>query len=213
MVAAAAAPPSAAAGGRRLHRSMRGPRLALCRSQRPVLPRGARPVRTAFTKERPTMLTKSRRAFVSCAVLLMFGSVQSVLAEDMTSFATGGYARELRTAEMMDKIDANGDHMVSKAEWDAYAGKAFAMMDADNSGVLDHDEFMTAKSSEMVSFSTGGFASAFRTSDMLAKIDADHDGKVTRAEFSAFQDKVFASMDTSGKKMLDKFQFFGNPAN
>ncbi len=159
------------------------------------------------------MFTKSRRAFVPCAVLLTLGSVQGVLAEDMTSFATGGYASALRTVEMMDKIDANGDHMVSKAEWDAYQGKAFAMMDADNSGALDHDEFMSAKSSEMASFSTGGYASALRTSDMLAKIDADHDGKVTRAEFSAFQDKVFSAMDTSGKKMLDKTQFFGNPNN
>src|SRR5262245_37872719 len=155
------------------------------------------------------MLKKSRSAFVSCAILLTFGSVHAVLAEDMSSFATGGYARELRTAEMMDKIDANGDHMVSKAEWDTYQGKAFAMMDADSSGALDHDEFMTAKSTEMASFATGGYASALRTSDMLARIDADHDGKVTRAEFSAFQDKVFAIMDTAGKKMLDKSAFFG----
>jgi len=192
---------------------LRGPGLALGHSRRPVLPCSGEAGETIPSEERLTMLTRSRSAFVSCAMLLTLGSVHGVLADDMTSFATGGYASALRTAEMMDKIDANGDHMVSKAEWDAYQGKTFAMMDADSSGALDHDEFMTAKSSEMASFSTGGYVSALRTSDMLAKIDADHDGKVTRAEFSAFQDKVFESMDTSGKKMLDKFQFFGNPSN
>ena len=158
------------------------------------------------------MLTKSRSAFASCAILLMFGSA-AALAGDMTSFATGGYARALRTQEMMDKIDANGDHMVSKAEWDAWQGKSFAMMDADSSGVLDHDEFMSAKADEMVAFSTGGYASALRTREMLARIDANNDGKVTRAEFAAFQDKVFDSMDTSKKQMLDKYQFFGQPAS
>ena len=158
------------------------------------------------------MLTKSRCAFAACTVLLMLGSESNALA-DMTSFATGGYVRALRTQEMMDKMDGNGDHMVSKAEWDAYQGKLFAMMDADSSGVLDHDEFMSAKAEEMVAFSTGGYASALRTKEMLAKIDADNDGRVTRAEFAAFQDKVFDSMDTTRKQMLDKYQFFGHPAN
>jgi len=159
------------------------------------------------------MLTKSRCAIASCLVLLTLGGGSDALAGDMTSFATGGYVRALRTQEMMDKMDGNGDHMVSKAEWDAYQGKLFAMMDADSSGVLDHDEFMSAKADEMVVFSTGGYASALRTKEMLAKIDANNDGKVTRAEFAAFQDKVFDSMDTSKKQMLDKYQFFGNPAS
>jgi Ca2+-binding EF-hand superfamily protein len=158
------------------------------------------------------MFDKScRRTLASCAFLFVLGGSSIALADDMASFATGGYARALRTAEMMNKIDANGDHMVSKAEWDGYQAKSFAMMDADSSGVLDHDEFMTAKSEEMVAFATGGYATALRSKEMLAKIDADSDGKVTRAEFSAFQDKVFASMDTSKKQMVDKYQFFGEP--
>ena len=158
------------------------------------------------------MLTKSlNRTLLSCACLLLLGGGRAALA-DMVSFATGGYARALRTAEMMERIDTNADHMVSKAEWDAYQAKLFAMMDADGSGVLDNDEFMEARNEEMVSFATGGYASALRTKEMRAKIDADGDGKVTRAEFSAFQDKVYASMDTSKKLILDEYQFFGQPA-
>ena len=159
------------------------------------------------------MFDKSRnRALASCAFLFVLGGGPVALADDMVSFATGGYARELRTPEMMDKIDANGDHMVSKAEWDGYQAKSFSMMDADNSGVLDHGEFMEANSEQMASFATGGYASALRSKEMVEKIDADGDGQVTRAEFTAFQDKVFASMDTAKKQLVDKYQFFGEPA-
>lgn len=153
-----------------------------------------------------------RSSLGSCAFVLFLGASSAVIADDMASFATGGYARALRTAEMMDKIDANHDHMVSKAEWDTYQAKLFEMMDGDRSGVLDHGEFMEAKSDEVASFATGGYASALRTKEMLAMIDADADGQVTRAEFSAFEDKVFESMDTHKKLMVDKYQFFGTPA-
>ena len=152
-----------------------------------------------------------KRAFASCAMLLVIGASSMALADDMVSFATGGYARALRTQEMMDKIDANADHTVSKAEWDEYQLRSFAMMDADGSGVLDHDEFMSAKTEEMVAFATGGYARALRSKEMHARIDADGDGKVTRAEFSAFQDKVFASMDTSNQLLVGNYQFFGEP--
>ena len=159
------------------------------------------------------MLARSlKHSLVSCAYVLLLGAGSAVMADDMVSFATGGYARALRTAEMMNRIDIDGDHMVSKAEWDAYQAKLFQMMDADKSGVLDHGEFMEAKRDDVVSFATGGYASALRSKEMLARIDSNNDGTVTRAEFSAFQDKVFDSMDTSRRLIVDQYQFFGEPA-
>jgi hypothetical protein len=166
-----------------------------------------------FLSGETDMFTKSNvRAFASCAALLMLGGSSVALAGDMASFATGGYARALRTPEMMDRIDRDGDHRVSKAEWDGYQERLFSMMDANQSGVLDHGEFMEAKSEDMASFATGGYASALRTREMLERIDADGDGQVSRAEFTAFQDKVFESMDTARTLILDKYQFFGQPA-
>jgi len=58
-------------------------------------------------------------------------------ADDMTSFATGGYATGLRTAEMMHMIDANKDGMVSKDEWVAYQERVFKALDKDTDGSLD----------------------------------------------------------------------------
>jgi hypothetical protein len=141
--------------------------------------------------------------------VILLAAVTSANADDMVSFATGGYARQLRTPEMMHKIDVNGDGQVSQAEWTSYQEKLFAMIDADNSGALDNKEFMQAHRNDVVSFATGGFATALRTSEMFAKLDGDHDGKVSREEFVAFEVKVFSMMDTGKRQMLDQNQFFG----
>ena len=82
-------------------------------------------------------------------------------------------------------------------------------MDADNSGALDDKEFMQAHRNDVASFATGGFASALRTSEMLAKLDTDHDGKVSREEFVAYQSKLFDMMDTGKTRMLGQNEFFG----
>ena len=58
---------------------------------------------------------------------------------------------------MMNKIDTNGDHVVSKSEWDAYQEHLFMMLDVDRSNALDKPEFMSSESKPMMSFATGGF--------------------------------------------------------
>jgi Ca2+-binding EF-hand superfamily protein len=110
---------------------------------------------------------------------------------------------------MMHKIDTNADGMVSQTEWDAYQQKLFAMMDADTSGALDKQEFMYSHPEAVASFATGGFANAFRTSEVFAKLDANHDGSITSMEFSSYQSQLFAMMDTAKTHMLDQTAFFG----
>jgi len=99
--------------------------------------------------------------------------------------------------------------MVSQGEWDAYQQKLFSMLDADNSAALDSTEFMKGHHNEVASFATGGFANALRTSEMFSKLDADHDGKVSRDEFLAYQSKLFDMMDTGKTRMLGQNEFFG----
>ena len=152
---------------------------------------------------------KPRTIPIALSLILLAAGTSAMAADAMASFATGGYADQLRTPEMMHKIDTNKDGMVSKDEWDAYQQKLFAMMDGDNSGALDNNEFMQAHRSDVTSFATGGFANALRTSDMVAKLDADHDGKVSREEFAAYQSKLFDMMDTRKTRMLGQNEFFG----
>jgi hypothetical protein len=130
------------------------------------------------------------------------------LADDMVSFATGGYARGLRTMAEMHKIDTDGDGTVSKAEWLAYQEKVFAALDKDKSGNVDEKEFL-APSSDMATFATGGYARGLQTKAMMHKIDTDGDGKVSHDEFIAYQTKVFDMMDKNHSGSLGPQEFLG----
>ena len=66
-------------------------------------------------------------AITACTFALAY-SITS-FADDVVSFATGGYARGLRTKEMMNKIDTDGDGTISHDEYIAYQVKIFDMMD------------------------------------------------------------------------------------
>jgi hypothetical protein len=141
---------------------------------------------------------------MACALALTY-SIAS-LADDMASFATGGYASGLRSEKLMHKMDTNGDGMVSKDEWIAYQEKVFAMLDKQKTGMLDAKAFIDPSGGELASFATGGYARGLRTKAMMHKIDTDGDGTISHDEFIAYQSKVFDMMDTSTthKGMLGK---------
>src|ERR1700734_767276 len=55
----------------------------------------------------------------------------------------------------------------------------------------------------VVSFATGGYASGLRTKEMMGIIDTDGDGTISRAEWDAFQEKVFKTLDSHKRGKLD----------
>lgn len=138
-------------------------------------------------------------------------------ADELVSFATGGYASGLRTTAMMHKIDTNNDNMISRQEWIAFQNKVFTMLDRNNDGKVDENEYLSANP-ELVSFATGGYAGGLLTKEMFDKIDTDKDGTISRSEFLEYHMKIFDRMDTSPvhRGMLGAGEFFatgGTPAS
>ena len=131
--------------------------------------------------------------------------VTAAFADDMVSFASGGYATGLRTMEMMHMIDTNKDGMVSKDEWVAYEERVFKALDKDGNGSLDADEFYGHP--KPISFATGGYSHGLETQQMFGKIDANGDGKVSHDEYIDFQVKVFEMIDTKKKHELSASDF------
>src|SRR5262249_52745540 len=60
---------------------------------------------------------------------------------------------------------------------------------------------------EMASLATGGYARGLRTMDEMHMIDTDKDGMVSKTEWLAYQEKVFAALDKDKKGIVDEKAF------
>jgi Ca2+-binding EF-hand superfamily protein len=111
---------------------------------------------------------------------------------------TGGYNREMHKMEMMKMLDADGNHMVTSAEFDAYYGSIFDRLDTDKDGSIDAKEWVGDKSSNKLDIATGGYSRQLRSMKMMGMMDADGDHKVTKDEFINHHKMIFAAMDKDG---------------
>jgi len=143
-------------------------------------------------------------AVVLCALASL--AYQSARADDMVSFATGGYATGLRTAETMHAIDTDGDGTVSQEEWTAFQNRVFSALDKNNTGFIDAKEFYGEPMS-MGSVAPGSFIRGLRTKDMYMKIGPNAEGKISREEFLRYQQKIFDMMDKDKNKQLTAGEF------
>jgi hypothetical protein len=64
-----------------------------------------------------------------------------------------------------------------------------------------------ALADDMVSLATGGYARGLRTMPEMHKIDTDGDGTVSKAEWLAYQEKVFAALDKDKTGKVDEKAF------
>lgn len=137
------------------------------------------------------------RIFASLLIgAITLGLSYATVADELVAFSTGGYASALRTPDMMQRIDTNHDHMISRDEWMTFYNHLFDRLDKNNSGKVDLSEYLGANRA-LAAFATGGYTSALLTREMFNKIDGDGDGTVSRSEFVGYHLKIFDTMDTS----------------
>jgi len=122
------------------------------------------------------------------------------LADPMLS--TGGYARQLQKMEMMKMLDADGNHMVTMAESDAYYNSIFDALNKDGDDSIDAKEWAGPSKNSKLDLTTGGFARELRSMKMMGMMDADGDHKVTRDEFLNLHRAVFTKLDTSNDQEI-----------
>lgn len=62
-------------------------------------------------------------------------------------------------------------------------------------------------------FITGGYASGLRTMDMMHIIDTNKDGKVSKDEWIAYQERVFTALDKNKDGFLEPEEFMSASDN
>jgi hypothetical protein len=144
------------------------------------------------------------RSIVITGLIIMGGiTYTTVRADDMASIAPGSFITGLRTMDTMHAIDTDHDGTVSQEEWTAFQNRIFSMLDKNNTGFVDAKEFYV----DPIGPAPGAFIQGLRTKAMFDKIGANADGKISRAQYLSFQQKIFDKMDTGKKKQLTVSDF------
>jgi Ca2+-binding EF-hand superfamily protein len=98
--------------------------------------------------------------------------------------------------DVFANVDANGDGVVTKAEFLAGRNARFDKMDRNGDGVVSRDDF-----GKILKFrpQAGQKLDAF-----IAQADTSHDGKVSRAELAAAPTPIFDLADANHDGKVDK---------
>jgi EF hand len=142
-------------------------------------------------------ISTSRRCGHALTAVLAIAYSCSVVAHDSVSFATGGYASGLRSADVRNIIDTDGDGTISRAEWATFQEKVFTALDAHKRGSLSSKIFVARRCARLLSFATGGFARGLCSMETSHDIDTNTDNRISHDEFMIYQGAIFDMMDTS----------------
>lgn len=145
---------------------------------------------------------KIKNAVLVAATLLSTAVISAPAFSADAMFSTGGYAREVGKMGMMKMLDADGNHMVTAAEADTYYNSIFDELDKDKDGSVDATEWAGPTKNPKLELATGGYSRELRSMKMMGMMDKDADHKVTREEFLAYHQMIFAHKDTSGDKEI-----------
>jgi hypothetical protein len=61
--------------------------------------------------------------------------------------------------------------------------------------------------SDMAEFATGGYARGVQTETMMNNIDTNHDGRISKSEWLAYQERVWKALDKDASGVVNETQF------
>ncbi|MGQ0442405.1 MAG: EF-hand domain-containing protein [Methylophilaceae bacterium] len=159
------------------------------------------------------MRLKSKNVVLAFATLLSTAVFSATAFSADASLTTGGYAKEFQKMTLMKMLDADGNHMVTLAEFDSFHSSVFDEVDVDKNGTLDVNEWVGKTiGKKEISVATGGYSRELRKTKMMDKMDADGDHKITKEEFLAHQQKIFSKLDQSSNQELSSQEWVAKPA-
>jgi Ca2+-binding EF-hand superfamily protein len=106
--------------------------------------------------------------------------------------ATGGTRTDRFAQGMLKRVDTDHDGKISQAEFNVESANVFKRMDKNGDGKLASDE--------MHGWRGGHPGGHF----FLARMDQNHDGEITKAEFTAASDAMFQKLDKNGDGVISK---------
>jgi Ca2+-binding EF-hand superfamily protein len=137
---------------------------------------------------------------LAAVVALMLVSAPAAMAQDQKSPKHG---KEQAVERMFQRVDADKDGAIEAKESAAAWDKLFERMDANGDGVILRDEAVAEHGKREASEERRKRAEEWRAKRFL-ELDADGDGKVTKAEFQAKEQKVFGEADANGDGKVTK---------
>lgn len=129
---------------------------------------------------------------ISAVALLAGLAAFPVLADGGRGGEHRGAAMGERIGEMIQAADADGDGVVTRAEFDAHRAARFAEVDANGDGALSREEARAAAIARAVERAERNFDARFE------RLDADGDGMIgADAAMSGREGRLFAALDAN----------------
>jgi len=147
-------------------------------------------------KTLPTLLASALTG--ACALAVAGTALAADTSATGTTATTPGAKRAQFRQQFFDKIDTNGDGVISRAEYQAWVDSRFAKLDSNGDGTVDANEVATSQAAaERVQKRAEGF---------VRRYDPSGDGQVSKADFEAKEMQRFDRL-SDGTDSITQAQF------